>query len=167
MALPARMREMLTGLVHHVGLTADTMSVELNRAALPHAAQDGEPIVLDVAVSIARRGVERRLVVDAAGGSARAPEDGLVRAVACGRAWFEELSTGKASSFTEIAERVGVSDRYVSRIVDLAFLAPDVVEAILAGDQRSGVTVKSLTVDRIIPLRWDDQRELLVTGRHS
>jgi DNA invertase Pin-like site-specific DNA recombinase len=153
-ALPARQREVLASLVHQIALSANTMRVEINRAALLHATDDGEPIVLDVAVSVARRGVESRLIVDVAGGPSRSPEDGLVRAIACGRAWFEELSTGKVSSFSQIAERVGVSDRYVSRIVDLAFLAPDVVEAILAGEQRPDVTVKSLTVDGSLPARW-------------
>lgn len=64
------------------------------------------------------------------------PCEPLIRAIACGRAWFEELMSGRAPSFGEIATRVGVTDRYVSRIVDLAFLAPDVVEAMLKGEQR-------------------------------
>jgi site-specific DNA recombinase len=47
-----------------------------------------------------------------------------------------------------------VTDRYVGRIVDLAFLAPDVVEAMLAGEQAADVTVKCLTVDGNVPMLW-------------
>lgn len=82
----------------------------------------------------------------------------FVRAIACGRAWFEELSTGRASSFGEIAARVGVTDRYVSRIVDLAIMTPDVIEAVLKGDQRSEMTVKGLTVDGSVQLVWNKER---------
>ena len=88
-------------------------------------------------------------------------DEPLVRAIACGRAWFEELASGRASSFGEIATRVEVTDRYVSRIVDLAFLAPDAVEAILNGEQRGDGTVKSLTVDGSLPVLWEEQRRLL------
>lgn len=76
-------------------------------------------------------------------------------------AWFEELASGRAASCGEIATRLGVIDRYVSRIVDLAFLAPDVVEAMLAGEQSADVTVKSLTVDGSVPVLWKGQRHLL------
>jgi DNA invertase Pin-like site-specific DNA recombinase len=161
-ALPARQREMLAALLRRVTLTTDTVRIELNPAAIYPAAGEEESIPLDVAVSIARRGVESRLVVETTGDASRESNDSLVRAVSCGRAWLEELASGKTSSFTEIAERVGVSDRYVSRIVDLAFLAPDLVETILAGEQRASVTVKGLTVDRSVPARWVDQRQLLL-----
>ncbi|MDO8358980.1 MAG: hypothetical protein Q7T08_02950 [Devosia sp.] len=54
-----------------------------------------------------------------------------------------------------------MTNRYVSRIVDLAFLAPDAVEAMLVGEQRADVTVKALTVDGSLPLLWDRQRGAL------
>jgi hypothetical protein len=53
------------------------------------------------------------------------------------------LASGRASSFGEIAARVGVTDRYVTRIVDLAFLAPDVVEAMLNGEQAAGLRFRT------------------------
>jgi hypothetical protein len=65
-----------------------------------------------------------RLVVDGAALPAPGQNDALIRTIACGRAWFEELASGRGSSFSEIAARVRVTDRYVSRIVDLAFRAP-------------------------------------------
>jgi hypothetical protein len=55
-----------------------------------------------------------------------------------------------------------VTDRYVSRIVDLAFLAPDVVEAMLIREQGPDVSVKSLTVDGSVSAMWAAQRESLL-----
>ena len=54
-----------------------------------------------------------------------------------------------------------MTDLYVSRIVGLAFLAPDVVEAMLNGEQRADVSVKLLTVDGRIAVLWHDQRRSL------
>lgn len=84
-------------------------------------------------------------------------DEQIIHAIACGRAWFEELASGRASSFGEIATRVGVTDRYVSRIVDLASLAPDFVEGTLADRLGADVTVKSLTVQGSVPSAWKEQ----------
>jgi hypothetical protein len=51
------------------------------------------------------------------------------------------------SSVTEIAEARRISERYVSRILRLALLAPDIVEAILAGH-----------MERPLPASWEEQR---------
>jgi hypothetical protein len=45
-----------------------------------------------------------------------------------------------------------VTDQEVSRIVEIAFLAPDVVETMLNGEKAADVTVKSLTIVRVLPV---------------
>lgn len=87
-----------------------------------------------------RLGISNRLVLEDGGSPQMGdPSHGsLIRAIACGRAWFEELASGRASSFGEIGKRVGVTDRYVSRIVALAFLAPAVVKATLNAQRGVG-----------------------------
>ncbi len=155
-ALPSRQREMLPMLVSRVELADDSLRIQVNRAVLADTGENDEPIVVEVVVSAGRRGGDNRLVIETTAVGGPSPDDTFVRAIACGRAWFEELASGKASSFTEIAERVGVSDRYVSRVVDLSFLAPEVVESILAGEQGTGVTLKGLTVEGSIPIRWQE-----------
>jgi site-specific DNA recombinase len=158
--LPTAQRTILEQLIGTVQVSADKLRIELKPDELRWRllwddAPTTQPIVIEVPMSAARHGVETWLVVESQHQGRRVSrDDALVRAIACGRAWFEELASGKAASFREIAERVGVSDRYVSRIVDLAFLAPDVVEAILAGEQPAGMSVKALTVDGEVPLLW-------------
>ena len=52
----------------------------------------------------------------------------LIKAVVRGRAWFEELATGRVRSLEELAKRDGITRRYIRRLVDLAFLSPLLVE---------------------------------------
>ena len=57
----------------------------------------------------------------------------------------------------EIAERERVGSRYVRRLLRLAFLAPDIVEAIAAGDQPSELTAEALAERIDLPLLWTAQ----------
>jgi len=62
-------------------------------------------------------------------------------------------------SINEIAREVGVTGRYVIRILRFAFLAPDITEAILDGRQPPAVTVERLRGP--IPCDWVEQRRVL------
>ncbi len=74
--------------------------------------------------------------------------------------WSEELRTGVASSVGDLVTRHGVDQGDVSRSLPLAFLAPDIVEAILQG--RQPVELTALRLKRIgLPLSWVEQRRLL------
>ena len=84
----------------------------------------------------------------------------LLKANARGRAWFEELAAGRARSLRELAERDGITRRYVRRLGDLAFLSPELVEATLQGRQPVELTAKRLA-ELDLPLDWTDQRSLL------
>ena len=62
----------------------------------------------------------------------------LVEALARGWRWRKLLDRGVYGSVTEIAEAERIGENYVSRILRLALLAPDLVEAILGGGPISG-----------------------------
>jgi site-specific DNA recombinase len=72
---------------------------------------------------------------------------------------------GEARSLAEIGDRVGVSPDYVKRLVDLAFLAPAVVDGILTGRQRRDISLQVVAVRSGYPVIWTDQANLLVNGR--
>ena len=84
----------------------------------------------------------------------------LIKAVARGRAWFDELATGRARSLDELAKREAISRRYIRRLVNLAFLSPQLVEAILQGRQPVELTATRLT-ELDLPYDWAEQRRLL------
>src|SRR5207253_8951910 len=132
------------------------------RPALTGRQRARSPIELTAPVAFRRRGGEMRLVLPAmASQNDRSRCDPtLIQAIARGRAWFEELAARRARSLRELAERDGITRRYVRRLVDLAFLSPELVEGILQGRQPAQLTVTRLT-ELDLPLDWTDQRSLL------
>ena len=61
----------------------------------------------------------------------------------------------------ELASRYRQDVGEVSRTLPLAFLAPDIVEAVLGGGQPVDLTPRRLLRIGILPLRWEDQRRRL------
>ena len=82
--------------------------------------------------------------------------------IARGRAWFEELVSGRARSLQELAKRDGISRRYIRRLVGLAFLSPQLVDVILQGRQPVELTATRLT-ELDLPPDWTEQHKLLAS----
>ena len=85
----------------------------------------------------------------------------MIKAVTSAHRWFADLKTGKARSVKQLAESVGVDKGDVSRILRLAFLAPDIVEAILDGRHPVDLTAYRLKRIHTLPYDWQAQRGLL------
>ena len=83
----------------------------------------------------------------------------IQQALARGHRWLEILQSGQAQSLTEVAELEGMDRAYVSRMVNLTTLAPDIVAAILDETLPDHVTLFDLASGT--PLLWDEQRALL------
>jgi site-specific DNA recombinase len=102
--------------------------------------------------TLRRRGIEAKLVL---ANTPAALDRTLLKTVALGWIWFEEIKAG--ATMQAIADREGVTQRRVAHLVNLAFLAPDVVRSIVEGHQPP-----TLTADRLIKSRhrmfWSDQR---------
>jgi hypothetical protein len=67
------------------------------------------------------------------------------------------LKNGKASSINELAEIEKINASYISRILRLTFLAPDIVTAILNGRQPRTLQLANMLED--VPVEWERQRE--------
>ena len=99
-----------------------------------------------------RRGVELKLHL----GEAPAEIDRtLVQNIMKGRSWLAMVIAGK--TFSEIADTEGVSKRRVQDVVNLALLAPDVLDSIAAGEQPDGLTTDYLIKARFSAV-WSEQR---------
>ena len=69
------------------------------------------------------------------------------------------MISGQAKSREEIARTNGLSGQHVARHLQLAWLAPDIVEAILDGRQPKQLTLKRLLAK--LPMDWAEQRKAL------
>jgi site-specific DNA recombinase len=112
-------------------------------------------------IRIKRRGVEMRFVSDAPAPGATNPDPVLLREIKRAYHCFDALVSGRSGSVAELASREGISDRYVSSLLPLAFLAPDIVEAIAAGTQPADLTAHRLIRQLELPIAWTAQKQLL------
>jgi hypothetical protein len=124
---------------------------------------DGSTLVVRIPMLFQRRGGRKRIV--APDGSEIAPTnkpqaDGtLVKALARAWRWQRMLDKGVYATVSDIGDAENISKSYVSRILRLALLAPDIVESVLAGKTDQALMLEHL--ERPLPADWREQQEQL------
>ena len=83
----------------------------------------------------------------------------LIKAVARAFRWRRMLESGQFATIKDLAAAERINSSYVSRVLRLTLLAPDIVEAILDGRQPQGMTLPALM--KPFPVEWERQRETL------
>ncbi|NDG50016.1 MAG: hypothetical protein EBY30_13495 [Rhodospirillales bacterium] len=80
----------------------------------------------------------------------------MVKALARAFRWRRMLETGRYGTIDELAAAEKINSSYVSRLLRLTLLAPDIVEAILDGRQPEEITLPGLMEP--FPVEWERQR---------
>jgi len=128
----------------------------------PTVIAEGENILIRIPMRFKKRGGRKEIIapegLESAFPTAAPVQEPIVTALARARRWQQTLDAGEVASVTELAERLNVDRSYAARILRLNLLAPDIVEAILAGREPSGLSLANLT--QTLPVLWDEQREL-------
>lgn len=123
---------------------------------------DGETITVHVPMTFRKRGGRKRVVTP--DGTEWAPrprvDNAMVKALARAFRWRKMLDEGEYATLEDLARAKGVHATYVSRVLRLTLLAPDIVEAILDGRQPGEMLLDDLLAG--FPLGWDGQRRKLV-----
>ncbi|MDA8740756.1 hypothetical protein N9M73_06485 [Rhodobacteraceae bacterium] len=109
---------------------------------------------LNAAFQLRRKGVETKIIL---GCEPPEVDEVLVRNIVKSRNWFEAIKRGE--TFATIAAREGTSKRRIQDVVDLAFLAPDILADVVAGTLPMNVT-SDVLIKQGIPGRWSEQRLL-------
>jgi len=118
-----------------------------------------QTVTVTVPYAIRKRG-GRKLVITP-DGMAAAPtprsrvDSALLKALARGFRWQKMLREGDYQTLEEIADAEKINPSYVSRLLRMTLLAPEIVEAILAGRQPEGLTMSRAI--RPFALEWQRQ----------
>jgi hypothetical protein len=125
---------------------------------------EGTTLVVRIPMRFQHRGGRKRIV--APDGTAIVPAskpqpDGtLVKALARAWRWQRMLDEGVYATVSEIGDAENISKSYVSRILRLALLAPDMVDAILEDKTDQMLLLEQL--EWPLPVSWEEQREQLL-----
>jgi hypothetical protein len=127
-------------------------------------AGDGHTITVRVPMTFRRFGGRKLVIVPDGGEVLTAPEppeldNPLIRALARAFRWRRQLEDGTRKSLGDIARVEKISSSYVTRILRLSTLAPDIVESILNGEIEGLGVMQRL--ERNMPLAWTDQRHVV------
>ncbi len=165
---PEALKDILRPIIRHVQVKHHQISITMDLAALQRALNipvaDRAPIehTVTLPLEIKRRGVEMKLIIP---GKQLEPasnqNNDLFKLVARAHTWFKDITSGKITNIQDIARRETIDLGDVSRILPLAFLAPDIVEAIAKNKQPEHLTAHRLKRIAKLPLDWQQQRALL------
>jgi len=130
------------------------------------ADHDGDIITVRIPMEFRKRGGRKQVI---------APDDTapwvppcarvdntMVKALARAFRWRRLLEAGTYGTVREIAAVEKVNSSYVSRILRITLLAPDIVDAILDGRQPAGMTLALLM--KPFPVDWEEQRPRFDVG---
>jgi hypothetical protein len=147
-------RDTLLNFLRRIAVSEAALVIELKLEALVPGAPADAIHQLNVPVGFRRLAGETTIVLPGASSQQGDADPALVKSIARGFAWFEDLAAGRADTVTAIAEREGVTDRYVSQLVELAFLSPDIVEASLSGNRAIALSTKQLVLETELDPLW-------------
>jgi hypothetical protein len=103
-----------------------------------------ETVTLHVPFRLVKRGGRKEMQLPEGTTQPRVADSTLVKALARAFRWKRMLESGEFASAADLATREGIASSYVTRLLQLPLLAPDIVEGILEGKQRPEVTLARL-----------------------
>lgn len=118
-----------------------------------------ETVTLHLPFRVVKRGGRKEMQIPEGATQPRRADSTLVKALARAFRWKRMLESGEFTTVAELAEREGIAPSYMTRVLRLTLLAPDIVEAILDGKQGAGVTLAHMLDPPL--LHWEQQRDHL------
>ena len=172
----SELRDLLASLLWRITLHEDKIEIKIDsrtlrqqldakgkiKSASVQVKNSAPPDLIGLVVEAKRKrcGGEVHLVVPPSSSVVREhPKLPLIKALARAHGWYEKVMQGKASDLRTLARDAGLTERYVGKVFRCAFLAPDIVDAILAGRQPLDLNFDKLC--QRLPLSWAEQRKQL------
>ena len=152
--------DLVKDLVQRIDVRPTEVRMMLRLDALSLAIGNTNTIELEEPARLRRRGVEAKLTLRTSSTSPEA-DPRLIALVARAHHWRDLLVSGEYQTLSDLAQAEGVSRWDVSRHLPLAYLAPDIVEAIVDGRQPISLTINALKRALPLPIEWAEQRRRL------
>ena len=127
---------------------------------MTHATPISETVTLHVPFRIVNRGGRKEMQLPSDAPQQRRTDNTLVKALARALRWKRLLESGEYVTIAELAEREGIAPFYMTRVLRLTLLAPNIVEAIL--DARQGPEVTLARLLEPFPVERQQQRRHFV-----
>ena len=109
-------------------------------------------VALHVPFHILKRGRRKEMLLPEGAMPSRRTDSALVKALARAFRWKHMLEAGEFATIAELAERESIAPSYMTRVLRLTLLAPDIIEAIL--DEKQGPEITLARVLEPFPLEW-------------
>ncbi len=170
--LPARARSILCALISRIELNAEGVEIHLLRSRVAAILQDDlaaasdfvapeDRIIVFVPAQLKRIGPGTKLIIDGVNGARSKPDSGMIRLLVKAHQLQQNLLQGKKATIVGLANQRGLTGSYFTRLLRLAWLAPDITQAILDGRHPPALTAVTLMRGSLLPLDWPAQREAL------
>jgi site-specific DNA recombinase len=136
----------------NISIKRDRLLAALTDKFIEQSEDHGQGIIsLEATVPAVAGGGSKLIFEDQ---NAKTPDAVVVKAIARASTWFEQLTTGKSQSMAEIAVRENITDNYVSNLIHLAWLSPDLVGRVLDGDPEATTLARASMLTRKSEALW-------------
>ena len=160
--------EVFGKLIKQINISTESIAVTLNNKMVIELLKisspnnqfdDAKSIVINSSHTIKRRGVEKKIILP--GENKTHKDQNLMCLIARSHKWLQNLKKGQVKSIAEIAANENMDDGDVSRFIQFAFLAPEIVTSIFEGKQPADLTSEKLKRLGSLPHCWSEQKSRL------
>jgi len=171
----ATRRAIVRRVVHRVVIHAEHIDIEISRSQVfdvvtqsekaetrsrAASADSQDYLILKVNATLKRAGQGMRLVVRDA--TAQAPNTTLINLFVKAFDVRDKILNGTGESIEASAERIGTNANYITALLRISFLAPDIIAAVLDGRHPPTLTARNfITKTHTLPRAWSLQRRHL------
>ena len=156
---PARsLRQLLSGVI----VDAQSLTLQLDLRLIWESEAGQHPNKhLTIPAKLQRSGLAMKLVLNTPNAPSGKPDPKLIRLADRAHQLAMQFISGKVQTIQQMADAEGVTPSYITRLLPIGFLAPNMLQAIAQGKQPMSLTVQKLLTTGTPPLAWTDQEPAL------
>lgn len=150
---PAEKHQAINDLIRKIEITPGTIKAQINIAGALHD--------ISLPFHTKRRGIESKIIIGGKNDPPASPDEKLIGLIQRSQKWWRWFTETPNASIKSLAKREAIDASDITRYLPLAFLAPEIVKAILEGRQPTELNTERLRQLTPIPADWSAQKQLL------